>query len=155
MPGTESSSRRTWRVRTCTAAWRSYRNCTRSPASMSVVDIHLLTPLLRGAAMNSPHCLRRATTSVLVAVALIAGATLLLGDRFGSVPSHALTQTVRAGAPVAACVAEENMRLITVGRDRCQPGELELASSANDAGRAELVAPGVSAVTGGQGIPGP
>lgn len=72
--------------------------------------------------------LRRATTSVLVAVALISGAILLLGDRFEVTPSYALTQPARAGARMAACVAEENMRLINTDQQQCDPGELQLAS---------------------------
>lgn len=81
----------------------------------------------------TPHpCLRRATTSVLVAVALISGAILLVGDQFGSALNSAgnsvLTQPARASGEIAACVAEESMRLITVGRERCRPDELELAS---------------------------
>ena len=72
-------------------------------------------------------CLRRATTSVLVAVALISGAILLLGDRFDAVPGYALTQPVRVEAHMAACVAEEGMRLINSDLERCRPGELELA----------------------------
>jgi hypothetical protein len=75
----------------------------------------------------SPY-LRRATTSVLVAVGLISGAILLLGDRFDAAPGYALTQPVRIDAHIAACVAEESMRLIDSGRERCQPGELALES---------------------------
>ena len=78
--------------------------------------------------MTSHPCLRRPTTSVLVAVALVGGAILLLGDRFDSARSYALTQPVHVEGAVGACVAEENMRLIALDRERCQPGELALAS---------------------------
>lgn len=94
--------------------------------------------------MTSPHCLRRATTAVLVAVAVISGATLLLGGNFQAGASRPLTQTVQPRAPVAACVAEENMRLITLDRERCHPNELELASAAAGPGRPGPVAAGVS-----------
>ena len=77
---------------------------------------------------TSHPCLPRATTSVLVAVALISGAILVLGDRFDSARSYALGQPVLAEGRIAACVAEENMRLIDLDRERCHPGELELAS---------------------------
>ena len=72
-------------------------------------------------------CLRRATTSVLVAVALISGAILLLGERFDAVPGYALTQPVRVEADMAACVAEESMRLVNPDLERCRAGEVELA----------------------------
>lgn len=93
---------------------------------------------------------RRATTSVLLAVALISGAILLLGDRFDPVAGHALTQPVRVEANVAACVAEESMRLIDTDRERCLPDELELASA-----RTGSVPGPASAVTGPGGPPGP
>jgi len=69
---------------------------------------------------------RRAMTSVLVAVALVSGAILLLGDRFEAAPGYALTRPVRIDAHIAACVAEESMRLIDSARERCHPGELTL-----------------------------
>jgi hypothetical protein len=72
--------------------------------------------------------MRRATTTVLLAVAIISGGVLLLGDRFASRPAHALTHPVRVSARIAACVAEENMRLIDPDRERCHPGEIELVS---------------------------
>src|SRR5213593_3822818 len=80
--------------------------------------------------MSTSHpCLRRATTSVLVAVALISGAMLLLGDRFDAAPGYALTQPIGVvEAHIAACVAEESMRLINPDRERCHPGELTLGS---------------------------
>ena len=78
--------------------------------------------------MSASPYIRRATTSVLIAVALIGGAILFLGDRFDAVPGYALTQPVRVEARVAACVAEESMRLIDSDVERCRPGELELAS---------------------------
>ena len=93
----------------------------------------------------SHPCLRRATTSVLVAVALISGAMLLLGDRFEATPGYALTQPVRAEARIAACVADENMRLINPDRERCRQGELTLGS--------EQAHP--SAEAGSTGVPGP
>jgi hypothetical protein len=64
--------------------------------------------------------------SVLVAVGLISGAVLLLGDRFDDSRSYALTRATRMQAQVAACVAEESVRLIDSGRERCGPGELTL-----------------------------
>jgi hypothetical protein len=73
-----------------------------------------------------PPGLRRAIGFVLAAVALISGSMLLLGDRFESAPGAALTQPVRAEAHVAACVADENMRLINPDQERCHPGELTL-----------------------------
>jgi hypothetical protein len=78
--------------------------------------------------MSASPYLRRATTSVLVAVGLTSGAILLLGDRFDAVPGYALTQPTRIDAHIAACVAEESLRLIDSGRERCQPGELALES---------------------------
>jgi hypothetical protein len=65
-------------------------------------------------------------TCVLVAVGLISGAILLLGDRFEAGPGYALTRPARADSGIAACVAEESMRLIDSARERCQPGELTL-----------------------------
>src|SRR5437867_1499424 len=82
----------------------------------------------KGKTMFASPYLRRATTSVLVAVGLTSGAILLLGDRFDAAPGYALTQPVRIDAHIAACVAEESMRLIDSGRERCQPGELALES---------------------------
>ena len=75
---------------------------------------------------DSPY-LRRATTSVLLAVALIGGAILLIGDRFGAAPGYALTQPALMEGQLAACVAEESMRLIDTGKERCRSGELALA----------------------------
>ena len=69
---------------------------------------------------------RRAMTSVLVAVGLVSGAILLLGDRFEATPGYALTRPARVDARIAACVAEESMRLIDSARERCGPGELTL-----------------------------
>ena len=48
------------------------------------------------------RCLRRATNSVLVAVALLSGAILLLGERFDAVPGYSLTQPVRVEAQMPA-----------------------------------------------------
>jgi hypothetical protein len=76
--------------------------------------------------MPASPCLRRATTSVLVAVGLISGAILLLGDRFEAANGYALTQPARMDAHIAACVAEESMRLIDSARERCHAGELTL-----------------------------
>lgn len=100
-----------------------------------------------------PTChpyLRRATTSVLVAVALIGGAILLLGDRFDAVPGYALTQPASIEAEMAACVTDESMRLINPGLERCRPGELELASDHATPG-----ASGPPGPAGPQGPPGP
>lgn len=121
---------------------------------------------------NHPY-LRRTTTSVLVAVALVSGAILLLGDRFDVTPGYAMTQPARASARIAACVAEENMRLINPDQEQCQAGELELTSGrsglqpisalpaasgstptvGSDAGFA--AAPGPSGPPGPPGPPGP
>jgi hypothetical protein len=65
-------------------------------------------------------------TSVLVAVGLISGAILMLGDRFEAAPGYALTRPARVDAHIAACVAEESLRLIDSARERCRPGELTL-----------------------------
>ena len=119
----------------------------------------------------TPHsCLRRPTTSVLVGVAVLGGVILLLGDRFDSAPSYALTQPrgtpSPAGDSVGACVAEENMRLIALDREHCRPGELELTSEAVRAGRAgatdaapsgtlPLISAGLPIPAGPPGPPGP
>ena len=104
--------------------------------------------------MTSHLCLRPATTSVLMAVALISGAILLVGDRFGSAPSSVLTQPVRSDGRIAACVAEEDMRLITVGRERCRPDEVELGSEPASPG--DLGLSGVATIPAGPpGLPGP
>jgi putative Mg2+ transporter-C (MgtC) family protein len=68
----------------------------------------------------------RATTSVLLAVALVGGAMVLLGDRFATDPGYALARVARAGPHVAACVADESLRLIDTDRERCHPGEVTL-----------------------------
>jgi hypothetical protein len=70
---------------------------------------------------------RGATTAVLVAVAIISGAILLLGERFEAAPGyHTLTRRNPVDARIVACVAEEDMRLIDPDREHCQPGELVL-----------------------------
>lgn len=105
--------------------------------------------------MSTFHpCLRRATTSVLVAVALISGAMLLLGDRFDAAPGYALTQPVRVEAHIAACVAEESMRLIDPEGERCHPGELTLGSDRIHPS-AEAGPPGPPGPAGPPGPPGP
>lgn len=73
---------------------------------------------------------RRTTAWVLVVAASLSGAVLLLGDRFDVAPSDALTRPAPFPAParMAACVADENMRLIDPDRARCEPGEIELIS---------------------------
>ncbi|HZQ76309.1 MAG TPA: hypothetical protein VFE55_03195 [Acidimicrobiia bacterium] len=76
----------------------------------------------------SRSALRRATSSVLVAVALIGGSILLLGDRFGAAGGGDLAQPVHVEARIAACVADESMRLIDTDRERCHADERELAS---------------------------
>jgi len=106
--------------------------------------------------------LRRATTSVLVAVALVGGAILLLGDRFDAARGDAPAQPVRVEARIAACVADESMRLIDPDRERCHPDERELASehadqptSARASLRAQPAASGPSGATGLAGLAGP
>jgi hypothetical protein len=75
----------------------------------------------------SPHpYLGRAT--VLVAAALVSGGVLLLGDRFDAAPSYAQGGPTPVPARIAACVADENMRLIDPDREQCRPGEIELVS---------------------------
>jgi len=104
-------------------------------------------------ATSHPY-LRRATTSVLVAVGLISGAILLLGDRFGAA-GGTLTQPVHVEARIAACVGDESMRLVNPDRERCRPDERELAEEHADlasAGLSLLAPPGPS---GGPGPPGP
>ena len=71
---------------------------------------------------------RRVTASVLFVVAIVSGGILLLGDRFGVTPSYALDRSTRVSARIAACVADENMRLIDPAREWCRPGEIELIS---------------------------
>ena len=97
---------------------------------------------------TSHPCLRRATTSVLVAVALVSGAILALGDRFGSSRGYALSQPAHAEARIAACVADESMRLINPDRQRCRPDERELTAG-NTARPAELDVAGRTADGGG------
>lgn len=97
--------------------------------------------------------LRRATTSVLVAVAVISGAILLLGDRFGAAPGDALAQPVRPGIHMAACVADESMRLIDPNRERCRPGERELGPQGAD-GRDAARPSGPAGPAGGEGVSG-
>ena len=75
-------------------------------------------------------CIRRATTSVLLAVSLVSGGILLLGDRFDVTPSYALTPSARLSPRLAACVADENMRLINSDQETCRPDEVELAPRA-------------------------
>ncbi|MEW6471934.1 MAG: hypothetical protein AB1679_06665 [Actinomycetota bacterium] len=99
-------------------------------------------------------CLRRATTSVLVAVALVSGGILLLGDRFDAPSSYALTQPARISTPMAACVAEENMRLIDTDREQCRPDELQLASGPTPPA-AQPGPPGPPGPAGPPGPPGP
>lgn len=103
--------------------------------------------------MSASPYIGRATTSVLIAVALIGGAILLLGDRFDAVPGYALTQSVRVEARMAACVAEESMRLIDSDMERCRPGELELASQRTTVGAQGP--PGPAGPPGPPGPPGP
>lgn len=103
-------------------------------------------------------CLRRATTSVLVAVALVSGAILLLGDRFDATAGYALTQPTQVTAHIAACVADESVRLINPDRERCHPGELVLASGQRrqwPEPAAEVPSVGVPGPTGPPGPPGP
>ena len=113
---------------------------------------------------TSHTCLRRATTSVLVAVALVSGAVLLLGDRFDQARGYALGQPVHPEAHIAACVADESMRLINPDRERCHPSERELVSQPTDRPEpAELTVAGhpgpglfsLTALPGASGPPGP
>ncbi|HEV7689006.1 MAG TPA: hypothetical protein VGQ80_20685, partial [Acidimicrobiia bacterium] len=98
--------------------------------------------------VTSHRCLRRATTSVLVGVALIGGGILLLGDRFDTAGGSALHQPVRVEAHIVACVADESMRLINPDRERCRPGERELVSE-------RTPAPGEAGTTSSAGsLPG-
>jgi hypothetical protein len=117
--------------------------------------------------VTSHPCLRRATTSVLIGVALIGGAILLLGDRFDAAGGSALSQPVHVEAHIVACVAEESMRLINPDRERCRPGERELASEragtpatgvptgSAPAGLLSLSTPGSAGPAGPPGPPGP
>ena len=57
--------------------------------------------------MSRPY-LCRATTAVLVAVTVVSGGMLLLGDRFGVTPGYALRPSSELSSRVATCVAEEN-----------------------------------------------
>src|SRR5258708_12278519 len=113
---------------------------------------------------TSHPCLRRATTSVLVAVALVSGAILLLGDRFDQARGYALGQPVHPEAHIAACVADESMRLINPDRERCHPAERELVSQPTDRpAPAELTVAGhpgpglfsLTALPDASGPPGP
>jgi hypothetical protein len=102
-----------------------------------------------------PTChpyLRRTTTSVLVAVALVSGGILLLGDRFRVTPGFALTQRSPIAARIAACVAEENMRLVDPDQEQCQPGEVELTSPRS--GLQPISAAGMPRPAGPAGPPG-
>jgi len=78
---------------------------------------------------RSQPSLRRADAAVLVAVTVMSGAVLLLGDRFEPARGGTLTQPVHAGGRIAACVADESMRLINPDRERCHPGEQELTAA--------------------------
>ena len=52
----------------------------------------------------------------------------MLGDRFDAAPSYAQGGPTPVPARIAACVADENMRLIDPDREQCRPGEIELVS---------------------------
>ena len=97
--------------------------------------------------------LRRTTTSVLLAVALVSGGILLLGDRFHETPGYALTQRSAIAARIGACVADENMRLVNPDQEQCQPGEVELTSDGS--GLQPISAAGMPGPTGPAGPPGP
>jgi hypothetical protein len=101
--------------------------------------------------MSASPYIRRATTAVLVAVALLGGAILLLGDRFDAAPGYALTHPVRLEARMAACVAEESMRFINSDLERCRPDELELASQQTAPGAS---GPGPVGRAGADGVSG-
>ena len=104
-------------------------------------------------AASHPY-LRRATTSVLVAVALVGGAILLLGDSFDPARGDVLTQPVHVEARIAACVADESMRLIDPERERCHPDERELASEHAVQPEASVASP-ATGLAGSAGPPGP
>ena len=97
--------------------------------------------------------LRRTTTSVLVAVALVSGGILLLGDRFHVTPGYALTERSPVPARIAACVAEENMRLVNPDQEQCRPGELQLTSPRS--ALQPISAGGLAGPAGPPGPPGP
>jgi|GEM_PF-7104642 len=78
---------------------------------------------------RSQPSLRRADAAVLVAVTVMSGAVLLLGDRFEPGRDATLRQPVQARGRIAACVADESMRLIDPDRERCHPGEQELTEA--------------------------
>lgn len=109
-------------------------------------------PYLRGPYLRRPY-LRRTTTSVLVAVALVSGGILLLGDRFHVTPGYALTERSPGPARIAACVAEENMRLVNPDQEQCHPGEIELTSPRS--GLQPISAAGMPGPAGPSGPPGP
>jgi hypothetical protein len=113
---------------------------------------------------TSHPSLHRAKTSVMAAVALISGGVLLLGDRFdpaapGAAIRHASNSTVR----IAACVADETMRLIDPERQQCELGEHELVSehlhpavqAAGRDGTGGLVSVAAHGPPGPAGPPGP
>ena len=85
--------------------------------------------------MSDSSDARRATAPVLVAVALLSGAIVLLGDHFDSASGYVLTKPVRTQARMAACVAEESMRLIDPDREQCHPGEHTLVEAPALSGR--------------------
>src|SRR5438067_2074174 len=104
-------------------------------------------------ATSHPY-LRRTTTSVLAAVALISGAILLLGDRFDAARGDVVGQTVQPEARIAACVADESMRLINPAREQCKPGERELVSEHSPAAAGAGEAGGAGAgPNDGRGVP--
>jgi hypothetical protein len=81
---------------------------------------------------RSQPSLRRADAAVLVAVTVMSGAVLLLGDRFEPARGDTLTQPVHGQGRIAACVADESMRLINPDRERCRPGEQELTAASTE-----------------------
>jgi hypothetical protein len=96
---------------------------------------------------------------VLVAVALVSGGILLLGDRFDVTPRYALTQPARVSARMAACVAEESMRLINPDQEQCHPGEIELTSGRSGLQPISTLPvpsrpPGAAGRTGADGVSG-
>jgi hypothetical protein len=81
---------------------------------------------------RSQSSLRRADAAVLVAVTVMSGAVLLLGDRFEPAGGSTVTQPVHGQGRIAACVADESMRLINPDRERCHSGEQELTAAATE-----------------------
>lgn len=76
---------------------------------------------------SSPPYPRRATLFVMATVTLASGGILLLGDRISAAPNEAFTPAGALAPRVAACLADESVRLIDTGREQCGRDELELS----------------------------